>query len=141
MLDVLDLLALAMVPAVLWLAWDVVANYVPRFTRPVAAWRGEDYLMMGVVISFAAALLNAIFWGLHFLATEMGWAHVEAITYEWGQFANIWTRWVPYIAAGLLHLVAAWVYGIRGVRRPSHYVTRSVLLTLACFWALMWATK
>lgn len=141
MLDVLDLFALALVPAVLWLAFDVVTNYIPRFSRPVADWRGEDFLMMGVVVSFGAALLNAIFWGLHFLATEMGWAVIEAITYQYGQFANIFTRWVPYIAAGLLHLVAAWVYGIRGVRRPSHYVIGSVLLTLMVFWLLMYLTK
>lgn len=142
MVNVLNLFALALVPAVLWLAWDVVNHYAPRFSRPFSAWRAEDYLIMGVLVSFGlAAGLNGIFWGAHFLSTELGWAGVEAFTYKWGQTANIFTRWVPYIVAGLLHLAAAYIYGVKGVRRPGHYVMRSLLLTLACFWALMWATK
>lgn len=142
MLNVLDLFALALVPAVLWLAWDVVSHYAPRFSRPVNSWHGEDYLIMGVLVSFASAAgLNGMFWGLHFLSMEMGWAQAEVITYKWGQTANIFTRWVPYIIAGLLHLAAAYIYGVKGVRRPGHYVMRSVFLTMAVFWLLMWATK
>lgn len=142
MLEVLDLFALAMIPAVLWLAYDVVTHYVPRFTRPISDWHGEDYLIMGVVVSFGfAAGANGVQWGAHFLAAKMGWDSIEQFTYIYGQTINIFTRWVPYIIAGMLHLAAAYVYGIKGIRRPSHYVTRSVLLTFAVFWLLMWMTK
>lgn len=133
----IDLLALAMVPSVIWIAIDVVRHYTPRIRRRTT-WAGEDYLILGVVIAFAGtAIGNTLYWGLNFLARDMHWQAIEQWTYEHGQGANIVTRLIPYLTAGFLHLFAAWVYGVKGVHRPEWYIARSAGLIAVCFTSLV----
>ena len=137
-----NLLALAMIPAVVWIAWDVITHYFPKVHRPISMWKGEDYLIMGVMVSFGiAGCLNGVFWGLHFGATAFGWDGVREITYKLGQIANIVTLNIPYLAAGLLHLAAAYIYGVKGVKPPSWYIARSIVVTAVTFVLLYWGAS
>lgn len=134
MQSIVSLIALSMVPAVIWLAIDVVTHYWPKFGRPIKEWNAEHYLILGVMISFGGAgVLNGLHWGAHFLAHEMGWHSIEAWTYKYGQLVNIFTRNLTYMGAGLLHLAAAWIYKIPGVRSPAFYLCRTVIVTAIAF--------
>lgn len=130
-----NLIGLAMIPAVMWLAADVVGHYWPRLSRrKISDYEGEDLLMLGVVIGFGlTAIVNVAYWGSHFLGQAMGLKQWTEATYIWGQAANVFTRYAPYVLAAMLHLGAGWKYQIPGVQHPRYYAIRTVALMAACY--------
>ena len=130
----INLIALALVPAVLWLAWQVCDHYWPRLKRPQKTWGAVDYLIAGVFVHFAiTAIGNTAFWALHFGGEAFQNRELIQWTYEHGQLANIFTRMSPYIAAALLHLAAASMQGVPGVRPVRWYLVISALMTVATY--------
>lgn len=140
MFDFVNMIGLALIPAVLWLAIDVMRHYWPvLLSKPFDEFKGEDFLRLGVVVSFASAgFLNVIFWGSHFMSEFMEWERGIRLTYLSGQAANIVTRYLPYIVASVLHLYAAWKYNVTGARHPTYYLLRSIGLTLVALALLEW---
>lgn len=130
----INLIALSMVPAVLWLAAHVVVHYWPRLRRRRKQWHAADYLIAGVFLHFAlTAIGNTAFWGLHFIAEAFDHDGLRQATYRVGQLANIFTRLLPYIGASLLHLAAASIQGVPGVHSTRWYLLRTVVLTGASY--------
>ncbi len=131
MQNLINALALAMVPAVVWMALVAVKAYWPRKNLCRTSWTAGDLLSFGVSVSYLlTAVGNGSFWAFHFLCGYMGWDEWERQSYELGQLANIFTRNMAYIAGSALYLAAAHMKQMEGVKSPRHYLLKSAILTM-----------
>lgn len=130
-----NVIGLALIPAVLWLSWSGVKSYWPRIhIKKLKDAKPVDLLMLGIVISLGIpAIFNVLWWGVHFFAVHHQWARLARFTWEWGQFANVVTRYIPYILAPAFHLMAAYRQGVKGVHHPRIYAAGSATLTLVAY--------
>lgn len=131
----INMIGLAMIPIVMVLAVCVVSAYWPRLElKRWREWTPVEHLMLGIVITFGVPnVFNVAWWGAHFLAAHYHWQPVHAFTWEWGQAANIVTRYLPYVISPLYHLHAAHQQGVKGVHHPWRYAALGVVLTLGAY--------
>ena len=132
MLEVHNIISLALVLPLAMVAFYVVRHYFPKVQGSPRAWTGEQFVFLGIIVSFVGKdMINGIFWGTHFLAGYLQLFDVETLTYKWGQFANVYSRNLSGIIAGLLHLGGAYKFGVSKVRHPAQYAFEAFLLFVA----------
>ena len=124
-----DLLNVAMTLPVVFLALMMLRHWFPRalgVLRKGAARSGEDWLILGVAVGFSGFVLNALFWGYHFLVTLMQWPGMIDLTYKLGPVVNVFTRHIPYGLSAAFHIVAFWTYNKGSQNHPRWFFILSV---------------
>ena len=100
----------------LTVAGIIWAYEVLRFWREdtIAAWKAESrtaaqWLILGIVISFAGSILDNLYWGVawgtHYLGLE-----ISAKFFRNGVWSNLPFRQLPLIFASVLHAYGSIVY-------------------------------
>lgn len=131
-------LALAFYVAMAWLAVDCIRHYWPGLKR-VMKLDGEAIFRASIAAGFALpAISNGAWWSVHFLAEAMSWESLAVFTHAEGQLANIFTRYIPYIAVCWGHLAGAWLFRVTGIAHPGYYVARSLIVTAVMFVFFEW---
>ena len=83
----------------------------PAWQKPAHMRQGFEWLIMGINMSFSAAITNAWWWGLFFglaiyyhPAPRVNIHNPADFFLAFGALANIVTRLIPYCYSGYLHL-------------------------------------
>jgi len=80
----------------------VRANMFRRINSPIVM-SAQDWLILGIVVSFAGKILDAGYWHVAWRADELG----KSDLLELGPMVNIFARQLPILAAAGCHVVAA----------------------------------
>ena len=74
----------------------------------------QDWLILGIAIGFAGAMLDNLYWGVAWAFDYLGHPWRDA-TFRNGSLANIFFRQGAGIAAGFCHVVSAYMLARRGL--------------------------
>ena len=88
------------------LASAVLLRWAPHAARAVVAKKrtGEQWLVIGVTVSFSAILVNSLYWGVHYFFLEVGNAERAHNMYLRGSLVQLLTWVIPGCIAAGAHL-------------------------------------
>ena len=107
----INLLSLSLAIGSIYLAGIAISHYWPRLRgRHPGTFLVEEWLMLGVTISFTAFGVNSLYWWFAFFFQAIGATDAMQLFFSNGQLANIVTRHIPYSAAAMCHLFGFWKF-------------------------------
>lgn len=138
-----EILSLTLTVPTLAVCVIVVWTFAPKaweaIRRP-GPFAPADWLLVGIVLSFAAAFADNLFWGAFWLAHAWNDPLAERL-FKFGPHSNVMFRQSGKLAAGACHITAA-VLADRGLARPARqWLVALLLLTGLAFAVLTLALR
>ena len=116
------------------LSTAVILHYFQAdWWRKPRKWAAMDWLLVGIIVSFAGKLADGIYWHATWNAVSAGTPLGKRMLAE-GTFYNLFFRQLPIIAAAVCHLRAAWLVYASAKQKAALAV--SALLIGSTIWAV-----
>ena len=135
----LELVSLALTVVTIIISVDVVIHWIPSVRRSLSsrqAFTAEEWLILGVCVSFVGGSLDNAYWltawSSHYMDSE---SVLTAQLMENGYLANIPFRQFSGIFAAFCHMNAAVLYSASGTKRLR--ATMVIAISLGILYSLL----